>query len=75
MRSSTASGNGGDGIAVFGESAQIKSNRADANGFGSGLSDLSGRGILGIANTIPPVGSNSALGNDDPAECLPASLC
>ena len=79
---STASGNGfsggpgSAGISVRGDGASIEGNRADGNGLEAGLdSDLQGFGIQVDNYTIPPVGTNSARGNDDPAECSPAFLC
>jgi hypothetical protein len=73
IESSTASGNGRNGIVVTGDAARIKANRAEANGFGA--ADLVGAGIFVTWPTIAPVGTNVARGNDDPAECAPASLC
>jgi hypothetical protein len=82
IRSSTASGNGfsagvgSAGILVSGDGASIQGNRADGNGLEAGsASDLQGVGIRVANYTIPPVGTNSARGNDDPAECSPATLC
>ena len=75
IKSVTAFGNGADGISVSSDAATIKSNQAKANGFPAGASDLAGLGILVFNFTTPPVGTNTALGNDDPAECVPASLC
>jgi hypothetical protein len=75
IKSSIASGNGFDGILVSGDAATIKTNRAQANGFPAAASDLDGLGILVSGFTTPPVGTNTARGNDDPAECSPASLC
>jgi Right handed beta helix region len=77
VRSTTASGNVALGISVKGEAAVIKGNQAQANGYDpTGGYNLSGLGIdvSGYATTAP-VGTNVALGNDDPAECEPASLC
>jgi hypothetical protein len=56
---------------VSGDAASIKGNQADANGFASGISDDSGAGIVAQDYTKPPVGKNTARGNDDPAECNP----
>ncbi len=82
IKSSTASGNGfssgvgSAGILVSGDGASIRGNRADGNGLEAGLaSDLQGVGIRVNNYTIPPAGTNSAHGNDDPAECDPAFLC
>jgi len=72
VKSSTASGNGSDGISVSGDAAHIKGNHADGNGFvvfGAGL------GIRTEGFSTAPTGTNLARGNDDPAECDPASLC
>jgi hypothetical protein len=77
IKSSTASGNQTGGIYVAGDSTVIKNNRAEANGFvgGTSPSDLDGLGIYALAFSTPPVGKNTARGNDHPAECQPASLC
>jgi hypothetical protein len=72
VRSSSVSGNGDDGMVVSGTGAQVKGNRAEGNGFANGVSDSSGLGI----NVLRAVtGKNYARGNDDPAECNPATLC
>jgi hypothetical protein len=75
--SSTASENTGAGIHANGDAPTISHNRAEANGFntGSPSSDLAGLGIFAENYTTPPVGTNVADANDDPAECSPASLC
>lgn len=73
--SSTASENTGGGIHVDGDAATIAHNRAEVNGFDTTSSDLMGLGIFAENYTTPPVGSNTAHANDDPAECAPASLC
>ena len=75
IKSSTTSGNGGHGIAVSGDATVLKGNRAEANGFPGGNSDGAGLGIENTSFTTPPVGTNVDRGNDDPAECNPASLC
>ena len=75
VRSSVASGNDERGIYVHGDAATIKGNKADGNGFPGGASDVAGLGILAEDYTTAPAGSNTARGNDDPAECSPASLC
>jgi hypothetical protein len=72
---SSASGNGEGGISVNGDATQIRGNRAEANGFAGGSSDLAGLGIVAFGYTKAPVGTNIARGNDDPTECNPASLC
>ena len=75
IKSSTVSGNGAEGIIVTGDAATIKGNQANGNGFSNSVSDLAGLGILVDGFTVPPVGVNTALGNDDPAECTPSYLC
>jgi hypothetical protein len=78
VQSSTVSGNASVGIAVTGDAAVLKSNRAEGNGFGSGLfatSDLDGTGILVAGYTTAPTGKNIARGNDNPNECDPTNLC
>ena len=74
IKSSTASGNDGYGITVLGNAASLKSNQTDGNGFADG-SDLGGLGINVTNYTTPPIGKNTARGNDDPAECSPTYLC
>jgi len=75
VTSSTASGNTGPGIHVDGDAATIAHNRAEVNGFDTTSSDLMGLGVFAENYTTPPVGTNTADANDDPAECAPASLC
>ena len=75
IQTSASTGNGRHGIDVEGDKPQLKGNRADANGFQGGASDLAGLGIYVSGFTIPPAGTNTARGNDDPAECNPAALC
>lgn len=75
IRSSNAFGNAQYGIAVSGDAAVVEGNRAEANGFADGASDLGGLGLDVFGYTTAPVGTNVARGNDDPAECRPASLC
>jgi large repetitive protein len=75
IKSSIVDGNGNNGIVVDGDGASLKSNRAEANGFPGGVSDLAGLGILVQFTTTAPVGTNTAAGNDDRDECHPASLC
>jgi len=54
----------------------VLGNRVHGNGFSPvGVSDLSGLGIGVNFVAAAPVGTNVALGNDNPAECNPASLC
>ena len=74
--SNTASENGLHGIESADNDDVIANNRAHRNGF---LNDntVSGNNV-GLGITAPPgtPGSgNVARGNDDPAECVPASLC
>jgi large repetitive protein len=75
IQSSTASGNIFTGIDITGNSASLKSNHTDANGFPDGASDLIGLGIFVHDFTTPPAGKNTAHGNDDPLECIPALVC
>lgn len=75
IQSSTVMGNGGDGIYLFGDASRLKGNHADGNGYLNGVSDSTGVGIFATNYLTPPVGTNSAHGNDDPAECSPALLC
>jgi hypothetical protein len=65
------------GIHVDGDAPTISHNRAEADGFdtASPSSDFTGLGILAENYTTPPVGTNTADTNDDPAECSPVSLC
>jgi hypothetical protein len=61
---------------VTGEAAQIKNNRAEADGFVAGAADGAGFGVVVPGSpTTAPTGSNVARGNDDPADCFPALLC
>jgi len=76
IQSSTASGNGSEGIYVNGDATVVKNNRATANGFHAGVSDLFEVGINATGwSFTPPVGKNTAFGNDHPLECFPDSLC
>jgi Right handed beta helix region len=75
IKSTTASGNGVYGIDLHGDLGTLKGNRADGNGFAGGVSDGFGVGIFTDNFTTPPVGTNIARGNDDPAGCFPSSLC
>jgi hypothetical protein len=75
ISSSIASGNGNNGILLLGDAAVIKGVQAHGNGFRDGATDALGLGIFVYGYTTPPAGSNTAYGNDDPAECTPASLC
>ena len=75
IQSSTASGNDGHGIQVAGDAAVITGNHAEGNGYAGSTTDSSGLGINVTNYTTPPVGKNTARGNDDPAECQPTSLC
>ena len=78
IQSVTASGNDYHGIRIAGNAALLKANTTNGNGSPDGISDGSGSGIyVYLPNSpTPPVGTkNTALGNDDPAECEPAYLC
>lgn len=75
IASSEASGNASDGIVISGSAGVLKRNRADGNGFDGQASDLIGLGIYVYNDVTLPSGSNEALGNDDTADCAPASLC
>jgi hypothetical protein len=75
ITSSTVVGNGNTGIGIDGNLGSIRGNLAGANGFLGGASDGTGPGIGVIGYTTAPVGTNVAHGNDDPTECVPASLC
>jgi hypothetical protein len=75
VASSRSSGNGRDGIVVVGDAASLNKNLASGNGFPGGVTDLTGVGIHVFGFTTAPSGSNTALGNDDPAECVPALPC
>jgi hypothetical protein len=76
IQSSTASGNGSEGIYAYGDGTVVKGNRATANGFHTGVSDLFEVGINATGwSFTPPVGKNTALGNDHPQECFPDTLC
>lgn len=73
LKSSTAFGNGDLGIDIDGEGAKVSGNKASGNGYGT--RDLSGLGISVVYVTTPPVGKNTAQGNDEVAECNPTYLC
>ena len=60
---------------VTGDAASIKSVQAHGNGFRDGATDSIGLGINVTGYTTPPMGSNTAHGNDSPAERDPPSLC
>lgn len=75
IRWSVASGNAHHGIAVSGDAAVVEGNRAEANGVAAGASGLGGLGLDVFGYTRAPVGTNVAHGNDDSAQCRPASLC
>lgn len=75
IRSSTAVGNAHHGIAVSGNAAVLENNLAEANGAGAGASGVGGLGLDVFGYTTAPVGANVARGNDDSAECRPATLC
>jgi hypothetical protein len=63
------------GLRVGGDAARIKSNRFDSNGFAAGVPNGLGLGIYAFKFATPPVGLNTAHGNDDPNGCYPASVC
>jgi hypothetical protein len=75
VRSSTASDNASDGIVVAGDAARLEHNRTEANGVTASTSNFARLGILVFGYTTAPTGTNVALGNSDPAECRPRSLC
>jgi hypothetical protein len=75
VKSTKTSGNAGHGIEVSGDAALLRGNSAQGTGFLGGVSDGIGLGILVGGFSIAPTGTNLARGNDDPAECSPASLC
>ena len=76
VKSSSLSGNGFSGIVIFGNQAHVSGNRVDANGFDSFMAQfpiLAESGIVAVGTGA--VGTNTARGNENPAECMPASLC
>jgi hypothetical protein len=75
VQSSNASGNVFTGIDIQGSGASLKANRTDANGFSNGDSDLNGLGIFVHDFITPPAGKNTARGNDNQLECVPALVC
>jgi hypothetical protein len=75
IRSSSALGNAHHGIVVSGDAAVVEGNLAESNGVAAGLSGLGGLGLDVFGYSTPPVGTNVARGNDDSAQCRPASLC
>jgi hypothetical protein len=75
VKSTKASGNSSNGIEVIGDTATVAGNRAEANGFPGGASDGAGLGIENTGFTTLPVGTNIVRGNDNSAECFPATLC
>ena len=76
VRASKAFANGHTGIRVSGDAAVVSGNRADGNGYANLVSDGLGLGLVADTwTTTAPVGSNVARGNDNPNECVPASLC
>jgi parallel beta-helix repeat protein len=76
VRGNRANGNAEQGILAAGPNAKITDNVTKANGFATpGPGDQSGLGIdASGVNTVSGSG-NVAVGNDDPDECDPASLC
>jgi len=76
IQSVTASGNDYHGIRIAGDTGLLKANTTNGNGSPGGTSDGGGSGIYAPLFTIPPIGTNNtAIGNDDPAECNPTYLC
>jgi len=75
VRSTTAAANSGHGIDAWGDAATLKGNRAYGNGLPGGVSDGWGTGVFAGNFVVPPVGTNVARGNDDPAGCNPSALC
>ena len=75
IRSSLVIGNGTNGIYVDGNAALLSKNRVAENGYPHGYPTHKALGIVVAGFTTPPTGRNAAHGNDDPAECSPASLC
>jgi hypothetical protein len=67
--------NASDGIVVAGNAARLEHNRTEENGVIAGTSNFARLGILVFSYTTAPSGTNVALGNSDPAECKPRSLC
>lgn len=65
--------NGSHGILAAVNALTIQSNKANGNGVVDHVRDGVGLGILAPVGT--PGSDNQARGNDDPAECDPASLC
>jgi trimeric autotransporter adhesin len=75
VKSVVATGNRSIGISLWGDGVVLNGNRADGNGFSGGSSDGWGLGIEVGGFTTTPLGTNDARGNDEAAECSPASLC
>ncbi len=75
IKSSVATGNSAEGIVVFGDAPRLKGDRTNGNGFAGFTSDDLGLGIDAGGYTTAPVGTNTAVGNDDSTECFPTSLC
>ena len=76
VKSSSLSGNGFSGILILGNQAHVSGNRADANGFDGFMFPspiLAESGMVAVGTGA--VGKNTARGNENPAECMPASLC
>jgi hypothetical protein len=73
VKSSAANGNGILGIEVDGDAAKLSSNTANGNGYI--VHDHVGLGLTVSYVTVPPVGKNTAAGNDDQEECNLTFLC
>jgi parallel beta-helix repeat protein len=69
-----AKGNDGGGIFVSGSRARIDDNVANGNGYDDG-NPGAGLGIDASGVTDAVSGKNKAVGNDDPAQCDPATIC
>lgn len=74
VKTNKANKNSIEGIDATGNnSVTLIENRANKNGFHLGVADGHGLGISGTPGTAGH--NNVAAGNDDPAQCFPASLC
>ena len=73
LTSNVVTKSGSHGISAAVNTLTIQSNKANGNGVLDRVRDGVGLGILAPAGT--PGSDNQARGNDDPAECAPASLC
>jgi hypothetical protein len=76
LKSSSLSGNGFSGILILANEANVGGNRADANGFDGFTAQVpivSESGIVAVGTGT--VGKNTARGNANTNECMPATLC